>query len=179
MEAAKLLDAFGSQPGFSKAQADAIQAYIQAIFTGVPTWFSLPRNRWPKHWSKEFWQPIVPLVLALHGPPRQWRYFAKPLELKNWKRRLGQVLPDVRQTIFYHAEYNCMLVVYVDDFKLAGPTENMEKALVSIRRAVNIGEPESYDRYLVVNMWSSTMLHFHERLTLLHMFLTLRRLLPH
>jgi len=25
MEAAKLLDAFGSQPGFSKAQADAIQ----------------------------------------------------------------------------------------------------------------------------------------------------------
>ena len=32
MEAAKLLDAFGSQPGFSKAQADAIQAYIQAIF---------------------------------------------------------------------------------------------------------------------------------------------------
>ena len=43
MEAAKLLDAFGSQPGFSKAQADAIQAYIQAIFTGVPTWCNLRR----------------------------------------------------------------------------------------------------------------------------------------
>ena len=64
MEAAKLLDAFGSQPGFSKAQADAIQAYIPALFTGVPTWLSLPRNRWPEHWSKEFWQPMVPLVLA-------------------------------------------------------------------------------------------------------------------
>ena len=45
MEAAKLLGAFGSQPGFSKAQADAIQAYIQALFTGVPTWLTLPRNR--------------------------------------------------------------------------------------------------------------------------------------
>ena len=178
MEAAKLLDAFGSQPGFSKAQADAIQAYIQAIFTGVPTWFSLPRNRWPKHWSKEFWQPIVPLVLALHGHPDSGGILQNHLNSRIGKR-LGQVLPDVRQTIFYHAEYNCMLVVYVDDFKLAGPTENMEKALASIRRAVNIGEPESYDRYLVVNMWSSTMLHFHERLTLLHMFLTLRRLLPH
>ena len=44
MEGAKLLDAFGSQPGFSKAQADAIQAYIQALFTGVPTWPSLPRS---------------------------------------------------------------------------------------------------------------------------------------
>ena len=42
MEAAKLLDAFGSQPGFSKQQADATQAYIQALFTGVPTWLSLP-----------------------------------------------------------------------------------------------------------------------------------------
>ena len=40
-----------------------------------------------------------------------------------------------------------MLVVYVDDFKLACPTENMEKAWASIRRAVNIGDPETYDRY--------------------------------
>ena len=44
MEAAKLLDAFGSQPGLSKAQADAIQAYVHALFTGVPPWLSLPRN---------------------------------------------------------------------------------------------------------------------------------------
>ena len=54
MEAAKLLDAFGSQPGFSKEQADAIQAYIQALFTGVPTWLSLRRNRWPKDWEKKY-----------------------------------------------------------------------------------------------------------------------------
>ena len=62
---------------------------------------------------------------------------------EGWK----QILPDVWQIIFYHAEYNCMLVVYVDDFKLACPTENMEKAWASIRRAVNIGDPETYDRY--------------------------------
>ena len=54
-EAAKILDAFGSQPGYSKEQADAVQAYIQALFTGVPTWVSLPRNRWPKYWEKELW----------------------------------------------------------------------------------------------------------------------------
>ena len=40
-----------------------------------------------------------------------------------------------------------MLVVYVDDFKLAGPSENMDKAWASIKRAVNIGDPEPYDRY--------------------------------
>ena len=35
----------------------------------------------------------------------------------------------------------------MDDFKFAGPTENMDKAWASIKRAVNIGDPEPYDRY--------------------------------
>ena len=147
VEAAKLLDAFGSQPGFSKAQADAIQAYIQAIFTGVPTRLSLPRNRWPEHWSKEFWQPMAPLVLALYGHPDSGGIWENHLNPRIGKEGWKQILPDVWQSIFYHAEYNGMLVVYVDDFKLAGPTENMEKAWASIKRAVNIGDPEPYDRY--------------------------------
>ena len=147
MEAAKLLDAFGSQPGFSKAQADAIQAYIQALFTGVPTWLSLPRNRWPEHWEKQFWQPMVPLVLALYGHPDSGGIWENHLNSRIGKEGWKQILPDVWQSIFYHAEYNCMLVVYVDDFKLAGPTENMDKAWASIKRAVNIGDPEPYDRY--------------------------------
>ena len=54
MEAAKVLDAYGSQPGFSKQQADAVQAYVQALFKGTPTWVSLPGNRWPKDWEKKY-----------------------------------------------------------------------------------------------------------------------------
>ena len=88
MEAAKLLDAFGSQPGFSKAQADAIQAYIQALFTGVPTWLSLPRNRWLEHWEKQFWQPMVPLVLALYGHPDSGGIWENHPQQQNRKRRL-------------------------------------------------------------------------------------------
>ena len=95
MEAAKLLDAFGSQPGFSKAQADAIQAYIQSIFTGVPTWLSLPRNRWPEHWSKEFWQPMVPLVLALYGHPDSGGIWENHLNSRIGNEGWKQVLPDV------------------------------------------------------------------------------------
>ena len=60
MEATKVLDAYGSQPGFGKQQADAVQAYVQALFTGVPTWISLPRNRWPKTWEGKYqtlWYP--------------------------------------------------------------------------------------------------------------------------
>ena len=53
MEAAEILDAYGSQPGYAKEQADAVQAYVQALFKGTPTWVSLPRNRWQKDWERE------------------------------------------------------------------------------------------------------------------------------
>ena len=62
---------------------------------------------------------------------------------QGWK----QNLPDIWHLIFHHQELSCLLVLYVDDFKMAGPTANMEKAWASIKAAVNIGDPEPYDRY--------------------------------
>ena len=53
METAKILDAFGCQPGYGKEQPDAVQAYVQATFNGIPTWLELPRNRWPKDWERK------------------------------------------------------------------------------------------------------------------------------
>ena len=68
MEAGKILDVFGSQPGHVIQQADAKQAYTQALFQGVATWVRLPRNRWAKEW-KGMKDPVVPLKLALYGHP--------------------------------------------------------------------------------------------------------------
>ena len=66
MEAAKLLDAFGSQPGFSKEQADAIQAYLQALFTGVPT-SPLHRGAYVVATQKQMAKGLGKEVLATHG----------------------------------------------------------------------------------------------------------------
>ena len=145
-EAAKLLDAFGSQLGFSKQQADAIQAYVQALFTGVPTWLSLPRNRWPKDWEKKYWQPMVPMLLALYCHLDSGGIWENHLNSRVVKQGWKQIL-HIWHSIFHHQELNCLLVVYVDDFKMAGPSANMEKARASIKAAVNIGDPEPYDRY--------------------------------
>ena len=49
--------------------------------------------------------------------------------------------------MFYHQELRLLLVVYVDDFKLAGPKEHLSKGWELINSAVDIGEPEAYDRY--------------------------------
>lgn len=85
----KLCDAFASQPGFSNTQADAIQTYIQALFAGAPTGRSLPRNRWPEHQSKELWQPMVPLVVALHDHPDSGGIWENNLNSRIGKRGSG------------------------------------------------------------------------------------------
>ena len=41
----KILDVLGSQPGYVIQQADAKQAYTQALFWGVSTWVRFPKNR--------------------------------------------------------------------------------------------------------------------------------------
>ena len=40
-----------------------------------------------------------------------------------------------------------LLVVYVDDFKMARPSQNQAKAWESVKAAVEIGELEAYGRY--------------------------------
>ena len=162
MEAAKLLDAFGSQPGFSKAQADAIQAYIQALFTGVPTWLSLPRNRWPEHWEKQFWQPMVPLVLALYGHPDSGGIWENHLNSKIEKKvgnkfflMFGKVFSIMLSTIA------CWLFTWM-----------ISNSQVLLRTWKKHGLASKEQSTLVT-------LNLNEKLILLHIFLTLRRLLQH
>ena len=59
MEAGKVLDAYGSQPGYAGQQADGKQAYTQTTLTGTETWVRLPRNRWPPGWAGKFNDPVV------------------------------------------------------------------------------------------------------------------------
>ena len=49
--------------------------------------------------------------------------------------------------MFRHEELDLILVVYVDDFKMAGPTGNLAKGWESIKSVVDLGEPEPFDRY--------------------------------
>ena len=114
---------------------------------GVPAWLSLPRNRWPKDWEKKCWQPTVPVLLALYGHPGSGGIWEQHPNSRVVKQGWKQILPDIWHSIFHHEELNCPPVVYLDDFKMAGPSVNLPKAWASIKAAVDIGEPEAYDRY--------------------------------
>lgn len=98
--------------------------------------------------GKEVLATHRPMLLALYGHPDSGGIWKQHLNGHVVKPGWKQILPDMWPSIFHHQELNCLLVVYVDNFRMAGPTENMEKAWASIRAAVNIGNPEPYDRYL-------------------------------
>ena len=69
MEAGKVVDAYGAQPGYKTEQADGKQAYTQSLMRGTKTWVRLPKTRWPKSWIGKYKDPVVPLRLALYGHP--------------------------------------------------------------------------------------------------------------
>ena len=150
MEAAKVIDVFGSRPGYAKQQADARQAYTQALFEGIETWLRLPRNRWPKEWES-FKGPVCPLMLALYGHPDSggiWeKRCTKQLESVGWK----QVLPEIWQSIYYHADFDLLLVIYVDDFKTAGPKENMQQGWGGSNQVLDMDPAEVFGRYFGCN----------------------------
>ena len=155
MEAAKIIDVFESQPGYSKQQADARQAYTQALFTGIETWVRLPRNRWPKEWNG-MKDPDCPLRLALYGHPDSggiWKQrFSKQLGTVGWVA----VLPEIWQSIFYHAELDLLLVVYVDDFKMAGPEANLAEGWKGISSVIDMDPPEPFGRYFGCHHFEKT-----------------------
>ncbi len=138
MEGGRCADAYGMCPGNEVEQCDAEQAYTQALLQGTTTWVRLPRDQWPKAWEG-MKDPVCPLILALYGHPDSgghWELHCSGLlasigftELRPWR------------SCFWHEELRLFLVVYVDDFKLAGPAANITKGWDMIRKLVKTDMP--------------------------------------
>ena len=96
-------------------------------------------------------RPSLPVDFAVYGHPDSggiWeRHCAKQLESVGWK----QVLPEICQSIYYHAESDLLLVIYVDDFKMAGPKANMKKDWDGINSVLDMDPAEVLGRYFGCN----------------------------
>ena len=147
MEAARAADAYGLFDGHAVQQSDAEQAYTQAWLTGTETWVRLPRDQWPEKWHPDKMEdPVCPLKLALYGHPdsgTDWEKYShdhvvsvgfQPVE--NWP------------SCFWHPELKLFLVIYVDDFKLAGPEGNLKKGWDLISSGLKIEPPGKLGLYL-------------------------------
>ena len=111
-------------------QADAEQAYTQAkLGAEEPIYARIPKEHWPAEWyydpetefNPRFTDPVCPLKLALYGhqkPGKWWEGHMHAHLIDGGWRRI-----DEWNSCYWHDELKCFMVVYVDDFKIAGPKE--------------------------------------------------------
>ena len=128
MEAGKYVDAYGCAPGHSCEQADAEQAYVQAELQGVETWVALPKEAWPKSWHKKGYdRPVVKLKKALYGHPDSGTFWEEHCDQALKKVGFEPIHESNWPSCYFHQDLKLKLSVYVDDFKMSGPTENLKK----------------------------------------------------
>jgi hypothetical protein len=145
MEAGQAADCFGMMPGHDLQQGDFVQSYTQSRLGGVETWIRLPEDQQPAAW-KGIRDPMCPLVLALHGHPDAGGFWELHCEAHLVK--IGFVPIVDWRSCFFHPKWNMFLVVYVDDFKLAGPAEHMAAAWEAIRKGIVMEDPAPAGLYL-------------------------------
>jgi hypothetical protein len=147
MEAAKALDALGSLPGYVVKTGDARGAYTQSYLEGSTTWVALPENRRPKAWLTKYTNPIVPLILSLYGHPDAGGYWEKHCEKQI--AVLGfQKVGEEWNSVYWHPSKKAMLIVYVDDFKLAARKEDHDGLWKNLRKFIDMDAEAIDGRFL-------------------------------
>ena len=145
MQAGKSCDAFGLIESNKTEQCDAEQAYTQATLKGTDTWIIIPRERQPESW-KRFREPVCLLKLALYGHPDSGGYWEKHCEEK--VALCGfRPIPEWR-SCFKHDKLGLFLTVYVDDFKMSGPANNLKIGWDLIRQHIKTEDPTPSGKYL-------------------------------
>ena len=89
----------------------------------------LPTDAWPpeiQYWK--FRRPVVRLDKALYGHPDSGTMWEQHCDKKVQEigfKPIGEEWPSV----YFHDELKLLLVIYVDDLKLAGPSEKSGQRL--------------------------------------------------
>ena len=142
MAAAKFLDAISRMPGNGGEDSDATGAYWQALLGGTETWVRIPRDRWPKAWHAKYERPVCRLRLSLYGHPLAGLYW----EILCTDVLLSEGFEKIPgwECLFVHHEWGMVLSVYVDDFKLAGPSKHINKVWTAIQQHINLDKIEPF-----------------------------------
>ena len=166
MTAAKVMDIISRLPGCSSQAADAVSAFPQVKMEDAPTslkipksegpdtWIGLPKHKWAKSWSS-MEDPVVLFDWNLYGHPLAgllWeRQFEKVLLGHGWEKVLNW------ECLFVNRAKGLFLPVYVDDFKMAGKTQNIELTWKILMKAVYLGEPTLFLNHVY---WRCTQREF-------------------
>ena len=91
--------------------------------------------------------PVVPLKLALYGHPDSGGIWERHCGTELKKVGFEAVLTDIWKSVFCHPTKKLLLVVYLDDFKLARPKNTIKEGWDLISRVIDMDLPEAIGRY--------------------------------
>ena len=124
MEASRIADIYSCFPGCTVEGRDVEQAYLQADMEGPPVYITLPEELWTKR-MHSMRNPVVRLEKALYGHKHSgvfWQKFCTKQVTEAGFEPLGESWPCA----YFHPVTKMLLIVYVDDMKLAGPSQHMK-----------------------------------------------------
>ena len=147
LESSRIADCYGCFHGHACEQSDADQAYIQAPLKGTPTRVALPQDQWPAAWNG-MRRPVCRLHKALYGHPDSGTYWEEHCDTQVLRAGFAPVLRDAWPACYFHYSLKLFLVVYVDDFKLSGPSEALAPGWRSLRQGLDLDRPEPSGLYL-------------------------------
>ena len=151
--AANAIICFGLLKGCKVSTADAVKAYLQSELKSLcETWVRLPREVWPVSWFDEhgnprFYKPVVRLRKSLYGHPEAGSHWQEHLEAE-LLRMGGQKIPEFPSTFVFPNYGGLALVVYVDDFVLAGKEEWHQRFWDDLSKVVQIDDVGDLGRFL-------------------------------
>ena len=142
LAAAKAVDAVARLPGCSGSDSDAIGAYTQVrldkMDDTVETWVKLPLEQLRKlgpGWEK-IDNPYVRLLVNLYGHPKAglyWEIYSNKVLVKHGFEKVPGW-----ESLWIHKKKQLIMSVYVDDYKLAGKTENLEPMWSSLSKDLDL-----------------------------------------
>ena len=151
-EASRWADFLGCHnDGWDVQMADAVQVYIQATLRGTPCWIELPPEAVPSecNWGK-YRRPVVPLRKALYGHPDAGTFWEQHCDES--VRAVGfEPIGEEWPSVYIHEKLQLVLVVYVDDFKMAGPQKKLAQGWSMLRTHLKIEPETGLDMYLGCN----------------------------
>ena len=111
----------------------------QARLTGPPCCVELPEDAWPDDIdTRKFRRPVVRLVKAPYGHPDAGTMWEQHCDTHVREVGLGAEWPSM----YYHKELKLLLVIYLDDLKLAGASQNFTKGRELLRSKLRM-EPKA------------------------------------
>ena len=97
--------------------------------------------------------PVCPLILSLYGHPDSGGFWERHCESHLIEQGFETI--QAWRSCYWHPKLKLFLIVYVDDFKLAGPTENLDEGWRLIQgssklvdKGIEMDPPTKVGRYL-------------------------------